>query len=85
MSRKVHHSCLGLIKTKLKARKETIVLDKFIPTTKLCSKCGMIKKDLRLDDRTYTCECGYEEDRDVHAAKNMVHIWHLAKQFVPPE
>ena len=64
---------MGLIKSKLKALPQTIVLDKWIPTTKLCPKCGK-KHSMPLDMRTYVCECGYSEDRDVHSAKNMLAI-----------
>lgn len=45
---------------------------RFYPSSKTCSCCGYIKKDLRLSDRVYICpECGYEEDRDVNAANNL--------------
>ena len=73
--RKVQHSCLGLIKAKLKALDNSIIIAKFIPTTKFCRCCGSIKNDLRLKDRTYECHCGHVEDRDIHAAKNIVWIW----------
>lgn len=75
MSSTIQHSCLGTIKAKLKMLDNTIILNKFIPTTKWCPKCGSIKNDITLDDRTYSCHCGYNEDRDIHAAKNMVSIW----------
>ena len=73
--RKVQNSCLGLIKAKLKLLDNSIIIAKFIPTTKFCRCCGSIKNDLKQEDRTYECHCGYVEDRDVHAAKNMVWIW----------
>ena len=73
--RKVQHSCLGLIKAKLKALDNSVAIAKFIPTTKFCRCCGSIKGDLKQEDRTYECHCGHVEDRDVHAAKNMVWIW----------
>ena len=40
------------------------------------------KNELSLNDRTYTCECGYQEDRDIHSAKNMLVIKNL---IVPTE
>ncbi|MBR0258456.1 MAG: transposase, partial [Synergistaceae bacterium] len=40
--------------------------------TKYCPVCGQLKKDITLADRVYTCECGYEEDRDIHATRNMI-------------
>ena len=75
MSKTVQHSCMGLIKVKLGQLENSIKLDKFIPTTKFCPHCGSIKNDITLSDRTYDCHCGYSEDRDVHAAKNMIAIW----------
>ena len=69
----VQHSCMGLIKSKLKQLPQTIVLDKWIPTTKWCPKCGRLH-DMPTDVRTYVCECGYHEDRDIHSANNMITI-----------
>ena len=52
--------------------KNLIVIGKFDPSSKLCRKCGNIKKDLKLSDRTYYCDnCGHSEDRDIMAAKNI--------------
>ena len=67
---------MGLIKQKLKSLQQTIVLDKYIPTTKWCPNCGK-RHSIGLDERTYACECGYQEDRDVHSAKNMLNIKNL--------
>lgn len=74
--KQVQHSCMGLIKTKLKQLSQTVVLDKWIPTTKLCPRCGR-KHNMSLDKRTYICECGYQEDRDIHSARNMLEIKNL--------
>ena len=71
--KQVQHSCIGAVKAKLKALPQTVVLDKWIPTTKLCPVCGTLL-DLSLADRTVVCECGHQEDRDVHSAKNMIEI-----------
>ena len=44
----------------------------FYPSSKTCSCCGNIKKDLKLSDRTYVCtECGYTADRDKNATYNL--------------
>lgn len=72
--KQVQHSCLGSIKSKLMALPNVVVLDKFIPTAKLCPKCHSLKNDLSLADRVYECSCGYQEDRDVHAANDMIEI-----------
>ncbi|KIE47685.1 transposase, IS605 OrfB family [Clostridium argentinense CDC 2741] len=50
---------------------ELRIVDKFYPSSKLCHECGHIKKDLKLSDRIYKCECGYEEDRDINASFNL--------------
>lgn len=51
---------------------ELIKADRFYPSSKLCSCCGYIKKELRLDDRTYKCNfCGLVMDRDVNASLNL--------------
>lgn len=44
---------------------------RFFPSSKTCSNCGYIKKELKLDDRVYKCECGLEIDRDLNAAINL--------------
>lgn len=48
-----------------------IIADRFFPSSKLCSCCGSIKKDLKLSDRIYKCECGNVIDRDLQAALNL--------------
>ena len=48
-----------------------ITADRFYPSSKLCSVCGNIKKDLKLSDRTYICECGNVIDRDYQASVNL--------------
>lgn len=48
-----------------------IIADRYFPSSKLCSCCGNIKKDLKLSDRIYRCECGNAIDRDYQAALNL--------------
>jgi len=48
-----------------------VVASRWFPSSKLCSKCGAVKKDLSLADRTYSCECGLRIDRDLNAAINL--------------
>ena len=50
---------------------QLIVADRFYPSSRLCSCCGRIKKDLKLSDRTYRCKCGNIIDRDFQAALNL--------------
>ena len=48
-----------------------IPVDRFFPSSKLCSCCGVIKKDLKLSDRIYRCDCGNIIDRDYQASLNL--------------
>ena len=48
-----------------------IIADRFYPSSKLCSCCGNIKKDLKLSDRIYKCECVNVIDRDFQASLNL--------------
>lgn len=50
---------------------ELRVVDRFYPSSKRCHCCGQIKKDLKLSDRVYKCNCGYVEDRDFNASLNL--------------
>lgn len=50
---------------------QVIFVGRFFPSSKACSSCGTIKKDLKLSDRTYKCECGLYIDRDLNASLNL--------------
>ena len=50
---------------------ELRVVDRWYPSSKTCHCCKNIKKDLRLSDRIFKCDCGYIEDRDLNAALNL--------------
>ena len=50
---------------------EIRVVDRWFPSSKICNCCGNIKRDLKLSDRTYICECGYKADRDYNASINL--------------
>ena len=80
----IQHSILGRVKMKLKQSKRVVILDKFEPTTQLCPNC-LSKNKLKLHERVYKCSCGYEEDRDIHAAKNMILIGQGLTEFKPVE
>jgi hypothetical protein len=50
--------------------------DTFFPSSKTCRLCGVKNQDLTLADRVFRCPspgCGHEEDRDIHAARNIQH------------
>lgn len=48
------------------------VVDRFFPSSKACSDCGVVNAALTLTDRRWTCICGAEHDRDVNAARNLL-------------
>ena len=71
--KQIQHSILGRVKAKLINHPRVNVIDRFAPTSKFCPVCHNKKNDLKLSDRIYKCKvCGYERDRDVHAANNMI-------------
>ena len=54
------------------AGSEVVVADRFYPSSKTCSACGVVYTDLTLGERRWTCDaCGTEHDRDQNAAKNL--------------
>ena len=63
-------------RTRLKAKCdengiELRVADRFYPSSKTCHHCGSVRKNLKLSDRIYRCECGYVADMDLNAALNL--------------
>jgi putative transposase len=52
--------------------RELIVIDRWFPSTKLCSVCGSLQRSLPLDVRSWRCPCGAHHDRDVNAAINIL-------------
>ena len=51
---------------------DLVMADRFFPSSKLCSCCGGIKKDLKLSNRIYKCQCGNTIDRDYQASLNLM-------------
>lgn len=77
LSKAIAQQCFFTFKIWLKAKCvengiELREVNRFYPSSKLCSCCGQIKKDLKLSDRVYKCECGNEIDRDLNAAINLL-------------
>ncbi|MFB7421110.1 RNA-guided endonuclease InsQ/TnpB family protein [Streptomyces sp. NPDC056121] len=52
--------------------REVIAVDRFFPSSKLCSHCGTLQGEMPLNVRIWTCECGATHDRDVNAARNLL-------------
>ncbi|MGC9294310.1 MAG: RNA-guided endonuclease InsQ/TnpB family protein [Thermoplasmata archaeon] len=76
-------------KLKYKAEKygkSVVEIGRFDPSSKICSRCGNIKKDLKLSDRIYHCDiCGLTIDRDYNASKNIRKIGLIKVGLVQPE
>ena len=74
----VQHSILGRIKSKLQRHKDQVyVLESSLPTTQHCFHCGTDTKHEPFK-RVFVCSCcGYAEDRDIHAAKNMIRFYSI--------
>lgn len=72
--KKIQKSILGRIKTKLSKQDNVVILSQWAPTTKLCTNCGKYH-DIPENIRTFTCDCGIVEDRDIHAANNMIWMY----------
>ena len=50
---------------------ELRIVDRFYPSSKTCSNCGKVMKDLKLSDIIYKCDCGFTIDRDLNASINL--------------
>ena len=71
--KQVQHSILGGIMSDLKRKSHTLSLvDRYFPSTQICPFCNKRNKELTLKDRIFECNCGYQEDRDIHAARNIL-------------
>ena len=75
-SKAVQQQCFGEFRRQIEYKSAwnnipVIIADRFFPSSKLCSCCGAIKKDLKLSDRIYKCECGNVIDRDYQASLNL--------------
>ncbi|MHA1682555.1 MAG: zinc ribbon domain-containing protein, partial [Promethearchaeota archaeon] len=63
-----------MLEYKLERRgKHLVKVDRFYPSSKLCSNCGYKHDALTMDDREWTCpRCGTRHDRDANAANNLL-------------
>ena len=76
LSKAVQRQCFGEFRRQIEYKSawnniQVIIADRFFPSSKLCRCCGNIKKDLKLSDRIYKCECGNVIDRDYQASLNL--------------
>ncbi|PFJ38313.1 transposase [Bacillus thuringiensis] len=83
LSKAVAKQCFYTFKTWLLTKCEEYGIelrqvDRFYPSSKLCSCCGQKKVDLKLSDRVYECDCGNVMDRDLNASINLLQ----AKEYI---
>ena len=83
LSKAVGQQCFGEFRRQIEYKSAwnnipVIIADRWFPSSKLCSCCGNIKKDLKLSDRIYRCECGNVIDRDYQASLNLKRYGEMA-------
>ena len=77
LSKAIGQQCFGEFRRQMEYKSKwnnipVMIADRWFPSSKLCSCCGYIKKDLKLSDRIYKCcECGNVMDRDYQASLNL--------------
>ena len=76
LSKAIQEQCFYEFRRQIEYKSEwnnitVVIADRFFPSSKLCSHCGSIKRDLKLSDRIYRCECGNIIDRDYQASLNL--------------
>ena len=76
LAKAIANQCFYEFKRQMKYKCERLGIifieaDRWYPSSKTCSHCGKIKKDLKLSDRTFHCECGFIIDRDLNASINL--------------
>lgn len=58
--------------------RQIVIVDRYFPSSKLCSCCGQVKEKLELSERVYSCDCGLKIDRDMNAAINLANTARLS-------
>lgn len=76
LSKEIQQQCFREFRNQIEYKSklygiQVVIADRYFPSSKLCNCCGFIKKDLKLSDRIYKCECGNIIDRDFQAALNL--------------
>jgi putative transposase len=62
---------------------EVALADRWYPSSQICSRCNARGHRLSLDDRVFTCGCGYSADRDLNAAVNLAQ-WGEQHAYLKP-
>lgn len=72
LSKSISDASFGTFRYMLEYKTDVKVVDRWFPSSKLCSVCGVVRTKLPLNVRTWTCECGTTHDRDLNAAINIL-------------
>ena len=81
LNRSLASACFGEIRRQLEYKQQlncgfVLEVDRFYPSSKTCSACGVVNRALRMQDRQWTCsDCGTAHDRDVNAAINLFNFF----------
>jgi putative transposase len=69
--------CIRAIEAKAAMHGKTVVkIDRWFPSSKMCSECGALQESMPLSVRQWTCDCGAHHDRDENAARNILAVGH---------
>ncbi len=72
-------NCISTIQAKAAMHGKTVVkIDRWFPSSKMCSVCGTVQNEMSLSIRNWTCDCGATHDRDENAARNILAVGHTA-------
>jgi putative transposase len=70
-------NAIRMIETKAAMHGKTVVkIDRWFPSSKMCSECGALQEQMPLSIREWTCACGASHDRDENAARNILAVGH---------
>ena len=76
LAKSVHDAGWGMFVTMLEYKaarygRDLVKVDRFFPSTRMCSTCGRVGDKQPLSVRTWSCPCGVTHDRDINAAVNI--------------
>lgn len=71
--------CIRTLETKAAMHcKKVVRIDRWFPSSKMCSECGRLQSAMPLSIRHWRCDCGATHDRDENAARNILAVGHTA-------
>lgn len=90
LAQAISDASFGLFRTMLDYKSvlygnRIVVADRFFPSSKTCSSCGLVRDKLSLGERIFQCECGFSLDRDLNAAINLEKLGRASAEVTPVE